>query len=914
MTQYARSVLPVFVLLALLMPVRCGKDGPTGPQPPVPARITATGESAPETVGISIQTTDSDKSVLIALYNATNGPNWSNNRFWLSEVSLNDWHGVKTGEDGRVVELSLTQNNLEGSIPAVLNQLDQLRTLSFFDNKLHGSIPPELGQLSNLETLWLAGNNLSGTIPPELGQLTNLWQFGLASNQLTGIIPPEFSNLTNVSILHLGNNDLCIPDSPDLKLWLAGIREKDTVPLCSDVEIEALTAFYNSTGGADWTNSVNWLQDAPLEDWYGVTTDESGRIQSLNLADNNLHGTLPLEIGTLANLKTLNLSINEGLTGPLPVKLTGLGLESLVLDGTNLCAPKDADFQDWLTDIPHRSVANCVAQHTETLFALVGLYNATNGASWTNNANWLSQAPLATWYGVATDAEGRVTELSLGNNNLIGTLPADLGTLEELNKLDLSGNAGLLGPLPESLTSLSVESLDLSGTSLCAPSTSGFRSWLEGIPESKDIDGCLDVHPDWEPLVALYTETNGRNWNNNTNWLSAKPLDQWYGVTTNTEGRVISLQLEWNDILGPIPAELVRLEELETLNLRGNELSGAIPPELGNLENLRELTLSWCWVSGTIPPEFGRLTNLELLDLSFNGSTLKSVLPRELGRLVKLRRLALSGNAFDGSIPRELGQLVALEYLFLGYNSLSGPVPLELGQLTSLRGLLLNNNEFTGSIPSSLSQLTELEYLNLSRNRLSGPIPVEALGRLTRLTELELNGNEFSGPVPGELNRMTSLQSLDLANNRLEDSVPSELGDLTGLKELMLAGNSEMTGSLPVELTNLHLETLMLGDTGLCAPRDTEFQTWLRSIQNSRVVPCSIPVRATAYLTQATQSLDHPVPLVAGEDALLRVFIRSEEETGVNMPPCSGHVLSRRQNRIYGRCTGKCPICPRFIQ
>ncbi len=77
----------------------------------------------------------------------------------------------------------------------------------------------------------------------------------------------------------------------------------------------------------------------------------------------------------------------------------------------------------------------------------------------------------------------------------------------------------------------------------------------------------------------------------------------------------------------------------------------------------------------------------------------------------------------------------------------------------------------------------------------------------------------------------------------------------------------------------------MLGETQLCAPRNAEFQNWLRFVRNGRVASWVVPVEASAYLTQASQSLDHPVPLVAGEDALLRVFLKATAETDIPMPP-----------------------------
>ena len=85
---------------------------------------------------------------------------------------------------------------------------------------------------------------------------------------------------------------------------------------------------------------------------------------------------------------------------------------------------------------------------------------------------------------------------------------------------------------------------------------------------------------DREVLVALYNATGGQNWEGNNNWLSDVPISEWYGVTTDDNGRVTELELDINQLSGEIPAELGNLANLESLRLRDNQLSGCVPSSL----------------------------------------------------------------------------------------------------------------------------------------------------------------------------------------------------------------------------------------------------------------------------------------------------------------------------------------------
>ena len=130
--------------------------------------------------------------------------------------------------------------------------------------------------------------------------------------------------------------------------------------------------------------------------------------------------------------------------------------------------------------------------------------------------------------------------------------------------------------------------------------------------------GRTSAETDREALVALYNATDGPGWDDDENWLTDAPLDDWRGVEIDDNGRVTELALYENELSGEIPPELGSLANLVKLELSKNELSGEIPPELGSLANLERLYLWGNQLSGEIPPELGSLSFLERLYLGEN--------------------------------------------------------------------------------------------------------------------------------------------------------------------------------------------------------------------------------------------------------------------------------------------------------
>ena len=840
-----------------------------------------------------------DRDVLVALYHATDGDNWANNDNWLSDAPISMWHGVTTAEGGRVVELDLRRNGLRGTIPSKLGNLANLRQLDLSWNRLNGTIPPDLGNLASLEELNFWGNQLSGPIPSELGNLTNLMELHLSANQLSGTVPPELGSLTNLMELHLWLNQLNGP-IPSMLGKLTNLRHlglhsnqlSGPIPsgLANLINLEQLYLSDNKIGGSipsEFSNLSNleWLHlwGNQLE---GAIPSEIGNLtnlKNLNLSENRLSGTIPPGLGNLTHLEMLSLDYNE-LSGPIPSELGDItNLEWLNLSENLLSGPIPPELGN-LTHLEHldlggNELSGPIPSELGGLNKLSSLGLGSNRLSDTippelsNLTNlWglnLSENQIS---GLIPSELAELTDLRslvLSENRLSGTIPPELANLTNLFWLDLEDNH-LIGTVPPQLGKLTnLEVWYLSGNRLagCLPS-----DWQKVKANDFDELGlifCSALSPpltaatDRDSLIALYQATDGEYWSYNSNWLSNAPLNTWYGVSTDENGRVIELDLGENGLSGTIPPELGTLPHLERLFLYSNELNGEIPPELGNLINLQGLSLWDNQLHGAIPSELGNLANLDWLYLDSN--QLQGPIPPELGNLTNLTELSLDSNRLQGPIPPELGNLSNLSLLWLDSNQLSGTIPAELKDLTNLSELSLLGNQLIGCVPASWRNIasSDLEILRLpycvvpsaphlvaadrealialyrsangdgwtnnsnwlsdaplntwhgvttddsgrvkklelGYNELSGTIPPE-LGTLLHLERLLLHGNALRGEILPELSDLINLTSLSLSENQLHGTIPPELDNLTNLAGLYLDSN-QLSGAIPSELGNL---------------------------------------------------------------------------------------------------------------
>ncbi|GMP46266.1 hypothetical protein CsSME_00014488 [Camellia sinensis var. sinensis] len=666
--------------------------------------------------------------------------------------------------------------------------------------------------------------------------------------------------------------------------------------------------------------------------WYGVTCNFDGSINTLNLTNSSVNGTLDnFSFSSFPNLSYIDLSMNN-LFGAIPHRV-GYLPKLIYLDlSTNQFSGNIPPKIGLLTNLEtlhlfDNQLNGSIPQELGQLKSLTELALFKNSLSRSIPASLGNLSNLARLYLNDNDFSGSIppemrnlvnlVELYMENNNFIGPIPASLGNLNKLTVLYLFNNH-LSGSIPreigklKSLQSLSIETNNLTGS----------------IPTS---------FGDLSSLTLLYL------WNNQLSGPIPKELGNLKFLNY--------LELSENRLSGSIPASLGNLSNLQTLFLRSNKFSGPIPNELGNLKNLLKLEIDdnqfsgnlpeLCQggklqnfsvnrnqLTGTIPKSlkncsslirarldenqlignisedlgtypnlihldlsnnkfygelseiWGRFPNLENLNLARNNIT--GSIPLGLGNSIQLHRLDLSSNRLVGEIPKEFGKLTSLEKLILADNQLSGSIPQELESLTGISYLDLSINRFNGSIPGILDNYLKLFYLNLSNNMFSQKIPIQ-IGKLFQLTEMDLSSNNLTGEIPLEITKLQSLENLNLSHNNLSGLIPKGFEDMRGLAFIDISYN-QLQGPIPMSnaFINASIEALQ-GNKGLCGN--------VKGLQ-----PCKVPSTLQKHTLQKRTLVLVIVLSLGGALLLLGAFIgllimfnsrktKSQVEEGGTQPP-----------------------------
>ncbi|KAL5712171.1 hypothetical protein ACHQM5_014370 [Ranunculus cassubicifolius] len=552
--------------------------------------------------------------------------------------------------------------------------------LNFKSNGLVGSISPYIGNLSFLRTIDLRNNTFHSEIPQEIGHLFRLQILLLGNNSLSGKIPTNLSYCSNLINLTISYNKLV----GDIPVEFGSLSKLTRLALHDN----------NLTGN--------------IPDSFGNLSS----LEALGLTENAFYGSIPDSVGQLKRLAYISLAANM-FSGTVPQSLYNLSsLQFISLAGNQLEGTLPSD----------------IGLKLPNLWQLFVGGNQFSGS-----------IPISL---VANASSVQILELS--RNRFSGSVPMEVGSLKDLQVLELGSNDLGSGSKDDDLKFLS------------------------------SLNNCSNL----QILGMFGNRFGGRLPHSITN-------------LSNTFGY---LYLGDNQIFGSIPSEIDNLVSLMLFSVENNLLTGVLPPNIGKLQNLQVLLLSGNKFSGQIPESIGNNSLLYSLDLSqneFNGNIFSNFEMYQFLQVVNL-----SHNHLNGTIPRKLfelsGQLTAIS---LAHNSLSGTLPSEIGSSQHLQILDISENQITGDIPTTLGSCFSLQTLHLQGNLLRGAIPF-SLSSLKGIEKLDLSRNNLSGEIPGYLGNFSSLKDLNLSFNDFEGEVPMT-GIFLNVSAFSVVGNTNLCGGSP---------------------------------------------------------------------------------------------------------------------
>jgi Leucine-rich repeat (LRR) protein len=443
-------------------------------------------------------------------------------------IGYNRLEGNIPPELGNLVNLErldLYTNLLGGSIPAELGNLSSLKWLDLYNNRLSGSIPPELGNLINLLELRLGANMLTGNIPSNLANIpiSNLYSFDISYNALhtddeTLIVfldaaSPGWEETQTISPLDV--SAVALSDNSIEVSWTPIIYSGDT----GEYRVFSSTArggpysLFNTTedkivsslvvtGLAPGTEYYFTVQTRTEPHWHNnntVDSEYSAEVSATTLPGAGITVTSPNgeENWAIGSLQAITWS-TTGTVGDVKIELStdnGSNWTDIISSTTNdgahpwtvpstpsiQCLIRISETDGVPVDISDgvfTIAASTTGIPAEERAALIALYNSTAGDNWTDNSGWKT-TPLESdgfaaygsedsWYGVTVPGD-HVTEISLNNNHLVGTIPTGLENLGNLQNLELQSNQ-LSGTIPIELGNLGnlqilkLQSNQLSGT------------------------------------------------------------------------------------------------------------------------------------------------------------------------------------------------------------------------------------------------------------------------------------------------------------------------------------------------------------------------------------------------------------------------------------------------------------------
>ncbi|KAL3906489.1 MAG: hypothetical protein SGILL_009251, partial [Bacillariaceae sp.] len=249
--------------------------------------------------------------------------------------------------------------------------------------------------------------------------------------------------------------------------------------------------------------------------------------------------------------------------------------------------------EDTTTTFPFESEEDEYAFYDRYVAAVLGF--AWKYENWNDNTNWLDGGvSTCEWQGLSCNDDGRISVMDLAVQNLQGSIPSEIGFLDNLDFVFLFRNA-LTGSIPTEMGNLG----DVDFMYLNENELSG------SIPD--EMAGLLDA----DDLFLFGNQLTGT-------------IPEGFGDLVD----LVNLYMYDNQLSGSIPSSLSKLKLLQRLYLNDNRLDGEIPPELGGIIGLQRLKLESNALTGDIPPELGGFLSLSLLTLQ--GNDLEGTMPDDI--------------------------------------------------------------------------------------------------------------------------------------------------------------------------------------------------------------------------------------------------------------------------------------------
>ncbi|KAK1744100.1 leucine-rich repeat domain-containing protein [Skeletonema marinoi] len=499
-----------------------------------------------------------ERASLEAIYNRTNGQNWTNSYGWMNvSVDHCQWYGI-TCDDRDVTGIDLRDNNLSGQFPVYTrNEFNDGEPIheSYWILTKYG-----LANLYNLKTLDLADNKLTGTIEYRpLYNLHSLTHFDVSGNQLSG----ELDALVTSSLKHVdfSNNKFT-----------------------SLLSFKKYKQSFQSLRFCDVSN--NTIQKDAIELFENIPPN----IEQFLASNSEIYGSLPSSLNSLSKLSQFDMSSNA-LSGSLP------GLADSIL------SLQDLDLSNQTNGFTGSIPEDLWRFQSLKVFNLAG--NKLAG-------------PIPPDIGKMAALE----EFDLSNNLLSGQIPSQMGQLEGILRRLVLANNKLSGLIPSQLGQLQDASVILAGNRFGDSSTAPLSLCLESEVEEFDLATDPNLCPiERNALSDFYYSTKGAEWTDSTNWLNEyQSYCKWHGVTCNEDNRVKTLELSNNGLSGRLRESIGNLTTIKVLDLSDNDIKGSIPKEVGHLSELTYLRLSYNAFTGTAEC-LGNLTKLQLLQLQSNRIT-----------------------------------------------------------------------------------------------------------------------------------------------------------------------------------------------------------------------------------------------------------------------------------------------------